>query len=102
MLRVDLRGLSDTHIEYSLTGSLTAEHVWTLQHLVATCARRHLTLTLHLAGVDHIDDACLMYLIDGEGRSVRLSGIPAALIERLRRERDVASPGEGHHLGGPR
>jgi ABC-type transporter Mla MlaB component len=84
MLRVDLRSFSDTNIEYSLTGSLTTEYLPGLQHLVDTYAGRQIDLTLHLAGLVHVDDACLVYLVWGEGRSVRLSGVSALLLERLR------------------
>jgi len=102
MLRVDLRSFTDTHTEYTLTGSLTREYLPELQHLIDTCARRQIILTLHLAGLDRIDDTCLAYLVHGDGRSTHLSGAPALLLERLRHEREGTLRGTSRSGDQPR
>jgi ABC-type transporter Mla MlaB component len=94
MLKVDLRSFSDTKIEYSLTGSLTAEDLPGLKHIIDCYAGKKMDLTLHLGGLSHIDETCLAFLVEGEGRSVHLSGVSALLIEKFRLHREEA-PEEG-------
>ncbi len=94
MLRVDLRSFSDTKIEYSLTGSLTVEYLPGLRQLIDSYVGRDIELTLHLAGLRYIDEVCLEFLAQGEGRSARISGASALVIEQLRFHREQA-PEEG-------
>jgi len=82
---------SDPTVTIRVSGKLFQGHLFYLDHLVHSAGDCRLWPLLNLAGMEELDRAALLYLIDGENHYFEIVSCPKFIREWMEYERERAA-----------